>query len=244
MYSLASNTLKPVVSSPASLPAPAIPRARKDEPARALQCVLAGVPEGVVPEFQPERHQHRHVRHPAKCQVDTHLRQAPQLRRQIGVAATDLRRQRLILRGHALDRIGDARLEESQGVVGRYRDRTGCEAGLVQRAVEQHPGMIAGEGPPGAVRAMHTGCKPDDKNTRSRGAERRHRPRPVIRVALAGALKKARKTRTACALRVVDRGGRGSQRDAPQGAGGAARLSWRRCWLRSAISMASSSACS
>ena len=52
---------------------------------------------------------------------------------------------------------------------------------LVQRRVQQYPGVIAGKRPAGAIGAVHAGRQADDQQARLRVAEGRHRPAEVAR---------------------------------------------------------------
>src|ERR1700732_3935435 len=106
--------------------------------------------------------------------------------------------------------------------------------------------MIPRERPPGTVGAMHARRETHEENARPGGAIGGHRTRPVIGVLPARLLQERGEAPATRAERIVRRGlGRHVARGSlPQLAGAAARLSVRRLWLRSAISMASSRACS
>src|SRR6202030_301703 len=105
--------------------------------------------------------------------------------------------------------------------------------------------MIAGERPAATVGAMHAGRETYYENARLRGTERGHGSRPVIGMSGARLREEPCESRAAPAVWIV-RGGRVGT-DALQCSQGdtvPVRLSARRLSLRSAISMASSRACS
>ena len=90
-------------------------------------------------------------------------------------AGVDLDRQRLVLRRHAMHRIGDPAVDQLQAVVGTRLIFALGEAVFEQRGVEQVAGIIAGEGTAGAVGALHPRRKADDQQARLDVAERRNR---------------------------------------------------------------------
>ena len=83
-------------------------------------------------------------------------------------AGVDFRRQRLVLRRHAAHGIADPAIDQRQPVVGpRLVDAVG-KAVFEQRRVEQVAGVVAGEGPPGAVGALQARREADDQQPRRR----------------------------------------------------------------------------
>src|SRR6185437_17118786 len=99
------------------------------------------------------------------------------------VAAPDLLRQRLVAGGNALDGIDDACVLELETIVRRDGLRAGGEARVEQRSVEKLPRVIAGEGPPGSIRAMQPRREPDEDDPRVRNPKGGYGPRPVVRIA-------------------------------------------------------------
>ena len=57
------------------------------------------------------------------------------------------------------------------------------EDGPLQGSIEEYTGRIPGEHAPGTIGTVCTGRQPDDQDARSRIAETRHRPAPIIPVA-------------------------------------------------------------
>ena len=70
-----------------------------------------------------------------------------------------------------MHRVGDARVDERQPVVRPRIEFAAREAEFDQRRVEQVAGIIAGEGPPGAVGAAQAGRQADDQEPRIDRAE-------------------------------------------------------------------------
>jgi hypothetical protein len=52
----------------------------------------------------------------------------------------------------------------------------------MEGTVQQYSGVVAGEGPPGAVGAVHAGSQPDHDDPRVAIAERRYRPAIILRL--------------------------------------------------------------
>ena len=177
------------------------------EQARPPQDGVGGVREAVVRTLQVARQEHRLVRDPSERKVHLHLRHLLHLGGKVCVAGPDLLRQRLVLRGHALDRVADARVHQPQRILGADRDRSARQPGIEEGLVEEDPGVIPREGARGAVRPVHTRGKTDDEDARVRVTERGHRVRPVVRVTTARFLEECREPRTAPALRIVGRRG-------------------------------------
>ena len=73
-------------------------------------------------------------------------------------------------------------LRERKPIVAPTELRRARQTELEQRPVQQNAGVIAGEGPSGAVGAVHAGRETDDQQARRRIAERRHRPAEIIRL--------------------------------------------------------------
>jgi hypothetical protein len=73
---------------------------------------------------------------------------------------------------------------QNQSVIGADSD-TGREpkAEGVQGFIEQDAGMVAGEGPPGAIGTMHAGRKADNQQPSLRIAKRQHRTGVIVRLA-------------------------------------------------------------
>ena len=149
-----------------------------------------------------QRLQRRIMRDPAERHDRAQPRHGLDRRRQKWPAGVDLRRQRLVLRRHAVHRIADPAIDQRQPVVGpRLIDAVG-KAVFEQRRVQQVAGVIAGEGPAGAVGALHARREPDDQQPPVGIAERRHRGIEPVRLARARRLAEADEPRAERAIAV------------------------------------------
>ena len=166
--------------------------------------MLACVREEVAFAGQIQRQQSRIVRDSPERDDHTHTFQLRELGLQVDVAAADFVRQGLVLRWHAFDGVSDTRITQLQGIVGGDGTSTGAETELMQRFIEQNSGVISGERPPRAIRAVQAGCEANDQDARVCRAKRRDRARPVVRVAAMYFGKEGSKTWAAGAIRIVD----------------------------------------
>ena len=114
----------------------------------------------------------------AQRHEQTHVRQHRQRAFIIATACGDLGGQRLVLRRQAFDRIEDHAAGEPEVVVDPLGIAAFGQAVSAQGLVEQDPGMVAGERPPGAVGAEHAGREADEREPGTTVAERRHRRVP------------------------------------------------------------------
>ena len=81
-------------------------------------------------------------------------------------------RRRLILRRHTAHRIGDSAVDQFESVIGAGSVVAAREAEFSQRRVKEIAGIIAGERPPGAVRALEAWREADDQEARAARTER------------------------------------------------------------------------
>ena len=130
--------------------------------------VGAGRPDG-------QRAQGLVVRALAEGDDDLEIGHHRQLALQERPALGELDGQRLVLGRQAAHGIGDAAIDQMQPVVGVGAVDALGEAELQQGRVQQVAGIVAGEGPAGAVGALHSGRQPDDQHARVEIAERAHR---------------------------------------------------------------------
>jgi len=86
-----------------------------------------------------------------------------QLGGEVAVAAPDFLRQRLVLRRQAFHRIADAAVLQQQRIVGALRYRKAGKTELMQRAIQDYAGMVAGKRPPGAVGRRASRREADDQ---------------------------------------------------------------------------------
>src|SRR5690349_16293669 len=78
-----------------------------------------------------------------------------------------LERRRLVLGGHARDGVGDEGLAQPEPIVGGLQILTRREADFLEGRVKQIAGVVPGEWPARAVRALQTGRESDDDQARS-----------------------------------------------------------------------------
>src|SRR5712692_4576726 len=95
------------------------------------------------------------------------------------IAAAHFVGLRPVLRRQAFHGVGDAAPDEPQAVARIGRAGLICKPKLIQSPVQQDARVVAGERPPGAVRAVHARSKAHDEELRPRRSEGRHRPRMV-----------------------------------------------------------------
>src|SRR5262244_566565 len=76
---------------------------------------------------------------------------------------------------HAAHRIGDAAVDQGEPVVGMRVVVAVGKMVALERVVEQHAGIVAGERPAGAVGALHPRREADDQKARVDRAERGNR---------------------------------------------------------------------
>ena len=82
-------------------------------------------------------------------------------------AGGDLGRRRLVLRRHAADRVRDHAIDQLERLGRGDIVASAGKPDLEQRAVEQLAGIVAEEGPAGAVGALQPGSEPDDEEPRA-----------------------------------------------------------------------------
>ncbi len=90
-------------------------------------------------------------------------------------AGPDFGGRRLVFRRHAAHGVGDRDVDQVQAVVRPRRIGAGREAEIDQCPVEQVAGIVAGEGPSGAVGAAQARRQPDDEKPGVERPEGRHR---------------------------------------------------------------------
>src|SRR5262245_60349662 len=95
-------------------------------------------------------------------------------RRQEVAAGPYFLRRRLVLRWHAAHGVGDATIDQFQSVVGVRAVAALRKAKFTEGLVEQHTGVIAREGSPGAVGALQSRREPDNQHAGIERAERRY----------------------------------------------------------------------
>jgi hypothetical protein len=144
--------------------------------------------------FKAEGQQHREARHGGQLGLE----EAP--------AGLDLLGEGLVFGRHAANGIGDSAIDQLHAVVGAPSVGPAREAELGQRGVEQIAGVVAGEGAPGAVRALQAGSQADDQETRVQVPERRHGP--VVEVGQAAPVYSAKGSQPRAGLTVGFRYGR------------------------------------
>ena len=145
---------------------------------------------------QAERLQRRFVRNAAERHDRAQPWHRSQCRDEEWPAGVDLRRQRLVLRRHAVHRVADPAIDQRQPVVGPGLIDALGEAVFEQRGIEQVAGEIAGEGTPGAVGALQPRREADDQEPAVGIAERRHRRIEPVRFTRARCLAEAGEPRT------------------------------------------------
>ncbi|PAV68776.1 hypothetical protein WR25_13750 [Diploscapter pachys] len=135
------------------------------------------------------QHLHRRLmRDLAECDDDAQVGKRCDLGVEILAAGADFLRRRLVGGRQALHRVEDDRAGEGD-IVGRaVGESAGGEANLHQRREQQRSRMVAGEGAAGAVGAVQTGRKADNRDRRVRIAEGGHRGVPPRRVLFAQCL--------------------------------------------------------
>ena len=152
--------------------------------ARAMIAVVklqgAGLMHGTVHKrrrssAQAQRLQCRIVRDPSQRYDGAQIGHGLDLSDQIRPAGVDLRRQRLVLRRHAVHRVADPAIDQGQPVIGTSQIDAFGKTIFEQGRIEQVAGIIAGEGTPGAVGALHARREADDHQPRFRIAEGGHR---------------------------------------------------------------------
>ena len=144
------------------------------------QGVFRGVREAMAAVRQAAGAQHRRMGDRAQREDDADARLLCEFRAQKFVARLDFQRQRLVGRRQAFHRVGDTRVEEPQFVIGGGRYGAARETILMQRLVEQYPGMIAGKRPTGAIGPVLARRQADDEQARVWVAERGNRPAEVV----------------------------------------------------------------
>ena len=105
--------------------------------------------------------------------------QGGDLRLEENPAGLDLLRRRLVFRRHAANRIGDQRVCQYQSVIDPLGILTTRETEATKRRVEKMSGIVACEGPSGAISAVQSWCQPHNQQARIRiteGGNRRIEP--------------------------------------------------------------------
>ncbi len=130
-----------------------------------------------------ERPQDGAVRDPAERE---HYRADRQLRdflAQVTVAGFDFERGRAVGRRQALDRVGNATIDEARAIIAARRCGMAGKAESMQAIKQELAGRIAAERDAGCVRAMQSGSEPDDQQTRVGRPRSGNRTTVVIRIA-------------------------------------------------------------
>ena len=97
------------------------------------------------------------------------------LRQQEWPAGREFGRRRLVLGWKASHGIGDPAVDQAQPIGGIGAKGADGEAELEQGGVEEVAGIVASEGPAGAVGAAHAWRQSEDQQTRVQSAERTDR---------------------------------------------------------------------
>ena len=189
--------------------------------------LVGAVAERASAQRQPERTQRGVMRDAAECQDRCTRGKRGQLDRQVRIALPDLCRLGLVSGWQALDRVGDARVDQSQPVVDAARVGPRGEAELKERSVEQDARVIAGEGTPDRIGAVHSRGEADDDESRGCRTEGGNRPAMVVRMLGAYRIQKRREPRTAATLGVVNGSGNGGGGDSETAKGSASHVEWR-----------------
>ena len=130
----------------------------------------AAMLERRAPTSSPQRRHHAVMRDAAEREDRAQVLHLGDGRLEKIAAGVDLGRRRLVLRRHAAHRVGDAAIDQRQAVVGPRLVVAAREAEFAERLVEQVAGIVAGEGPAGAVGALQAGREADDQQrARRRG---------------------------------------------------------------------------
>jgi len=153
-----------------------------EQPAVPRERVLGAVSETMRRWPEAKGQQYGVVGDLPKGHDDRTLRQPGELPDQVAIAPPHFVRIRPVAGRQALNRIADAAIPEAQSVMSRYRLRSRRESRGVQRAVQENPRVIAGEGPPRAIGAVPARCEADDEQPVAAAAEGRDRSAMVVRV--------------------------------------------------------------
>ena len=155
-----------------------------DEQESSGQRVLCAVRKLVICQALCHGAQHRSMGHASQSQDDRRLVETRQFLPEIVVTDFYFLCARLVLRRYAANGIGYPAIEQLQAVISGNRLGSGGEAVTVQGAVQEQTGVVAGERPARAIRAMQPGRKAHDKQACPLGPERRYWPRVIPRVLL------------------------------------------------------------
>jgi hypothetical protein len=158
-------------------------------------------------ECEPRGLQSRGAKHglvsnAAERNHDRACRQHRDFAFQVVIAAVNLLGQRLVAWRQALHGIADPAIYEAQAVIGRNGLRPGRKSKVMQRAIQEYPGMVAREGPPGAICAMQAWREADHEQPMARAPEGRHRTAVIVWVTPAHAIEKTGEARAAPAVRI------------------------------------------
>ncbi len=123
-------------------------------------------------------------RHAPQRQHHLNVRQQLQFALQVRPARADLFRRRLVVRRSASHGRADVGVRQRQAVVARDAGRLRRKPRRVERLIKEVARAVAGEHPPGSIRAVRPRRQTNQQQPRTRIAEPRHRLRPVIPIAI------------------------------------------------------------
>ena len=104
-----------------------------------------------------------------------HARHRRDLRHEEIPAGADFFRRRLVFRRHAANGIDDAGIDELEAIVGSRRVKPARKTEVGERLIEKIAGIVAGEGPAGAVGAAQARRQSNDEKPRLARPERGNR---------------------------------------------------------------------
>ncbi len=149
---------------------------------------------------QSEGSQDRSMSNSTERKNHRSIREFRYLLAQIVVTGPNLLGSGLVLRRNAAHGVGNPASAQPQPVPAPAAGRPVCKAEPEQCFVQQKPGEIPGERPPGGIGAMQPRSQPHDEQCSACIAEGRHRPGIVMRVSLAGLGEKASQAGTPATL--------------------------------------------
>jgi hypothetical protein len=171
----------------------------------ARQSMLGGVRKSAGAALHAEGEQRCIVRDAPERNEHARAFELRELHLQIAVALANLIGQGLVLGRCALHGIADACAPQLEPIIGGVPLRLARETERVQRLIEEDAGEVACEGPPRAIRTVHSRCEPDEHDPWAGVAEGGDGPAPVLGVARVRLGEIGRESRAARAVRIVDR---------------------------------------
>jgi len=118
---------------------------------------------------------------------DLHPRQGGEFPVQVARAVGDLLRRRLVGRRSAMHGGSDIGVVQTQAVIFVERCGLGGEAGVVQHAIQEVAGAVAGERASSAIGAMRAGSEAENQDAGPRVAPAGNGPCPVVPFAIGAA---------------------------------------------------------